>query len=63
MEPAKDDRIIFRDELKAMVNHVTSQTLRRWMKSGQLPKPDVDLSRQTKGWRLSTLQSAGIGLV
>jgi hypothetical protein len=41
---------------------VTDETLRRWMKAGKLPKPDVDLSHRTRGWRLSTLRRAGIKL-
>ena len=32
------------------------------MKANKLPPPDVDLSQRTRGWRLSTLRAAGIGL-
>lgn len=56
-----EDRVIWRADLQTQM-HVTSETLRRWMRDGKLPKPDVDLSRRTKGWRLSTLHSAGIRL-
>jgi hypothetical protein len=56
-----EDRVIWRADLQAQM-HVTSETLRRWMRDGKLPKPDVDISRRTKGWRLSTLHSAGIRL-
>lgn len=59
----KQDRVIYRDELKTLANGVCSQTIRRWLKSGKLPAPDVAISLRTKGWRLSTLQAAGIGLV
>jgi hypothetical protein len=33
------------------------------MRDGKLPEPDVALSHRTKGWRMSTLQAAGINLV
>lgn len=56
-----EDRVIWRTDLQAQM-HVTSETLRRWMRDGKLPKPDVNLSRRTKGWRLSTLHNAGIRL-
>lgn len=56
------DRVIWRQELCVMMG-VGSQCIREWLKAGKLPKPDIDLSLRTKGWRLSTLQAAGIGLV
>jgi hypothetical protein len=55
------DRVIWRKDLeKAMC--VCSETVRRWMKGGKLPKPDVSMSRKIKGWRLSTLREHGINL-
>lgn len=56
------DRVIFRPELMTQLN-VGTETIRRWMKEEKLPKPDVDISRKTRGWKLSTLQAAGIGLI
>ena len=56
------DRVIWRQDLQHMMR-VSSETIRRWMKSGQLPQPDVAISRRTSGWRLSTLHAAGINLV
>lgn len=56
------DRVIWRRELQA-ATHVSSETVRRWMRDGKLPKPDVALSHRTSGWRVSTLQAAGINLV
>ena len=56
------DRVILRKELKAICN-VSSETVRRWMKEGRLPALDVSITHRTQGWRLSTLQSVGIGLV
>lgn len=56
--PAK---VIWRQDLQERLN-VTSNTVRRWMLAGKLPPPDVNLSRQTKGWLLSTLVAAGIRL-
>ena len=56
-----EDRVIWRPDLQAKMG-VTSNTIRRWMIDGKLPPPDVDLSRRTKGWRMSTLHAAGIKL-
>lgn len=55
------DRLVTRQELQATLD-VCSETVRRWMKSEKLPPLDVDLSRRTRGWRLSTLRAAGINL-
>lgn len=60
MEPT--NRVIYRKELQVMLG-VTSETIRRWRKEGKIPAPDVAISRRTVGWRLSTLNSYGIGLV
>lgn len=57
-----DDRVIYRTDLCKMLG-VGSEALRRWMKAGKMPPPDVAISRKTMGWRLSTLRNAGIGLV
>ena len=56
------DRVIWRNELQKLLR-VKSNAVRLWIKKGKLPPPDVHLSRKTQGWRLSTLQAAGIGLV
>lgn len=56
------DRVIYRTDLCKMLG-VGSEALRRWLKAGKLPPPDVAISRKTMGWRLSTLQKSGIGLV
>lgn len=56
------DRVIWRGELAGILG-VGSEAIRRYIKSGKIPKPDVDLSLRTRGWRLSTLQKSGIGLV
>lgn len=62
MSAPTEDRILFRpDLLKAL--DVTTDTLRRWMKDGKVPAPDIDMSRLKRGWRLSTLQAAGIKLL
>jgi predicted DNA-binding transcriptional regulator AlpA len=57
-----EDRVIWRRELQAAAC-VTSETIRRWMRDGKLPSPDVNLSHRTKGWRVSTLLAAGINLL
>ena len=57
-----EDRIIFRKELMEIMK-VTSETLRVWTKNGKLPAPDIHISSHVKGWKLSTLNNAGIGVV
>lgn len=56
------DRVIWRRELQTAAS-VTSETVRRWMRDGKLPAPDVNLSHRTKGWKISTLRAAGIDLL
>jgi hypothetical protein len=56
-----DDKIVWRADLCAEMK-VCSETVRRWMKSKKLPAPDVQLSRRTLGWKLSTLRGAGINI-
>jgi predicted DNA-binding transcriptional regulator AlpA len=56
------DRVIWRPDLCKM-SGVTSECIRIWIKSGKLPQPDVFFSKRTMGWRLSTLQKAGVGLL
>jgi len=60
-DPTEFDRVIWRPELQQMMA-VTSETVRRWMKAGRLPRPDVAMSRKTLGWKVSTLRAAGIDL-
>lgn len=59
--PLDQEPVIWRPDLQARMG-VSSNTIRRWMQAGKLPPPDVDLSRRTRGWRLSTLREAGIRL-
>lgn len=56
---AANDPVIWRAELPGLLN-IGSEAVRRHIKAGKLPPPDVDLSRKTRGWRLSTLHAAGI---
>jgi len=58
---ADDDRLILRKDLPGEMR-VTTETVRRWLRDGKLPEPDVNLSQRTRGWRLSTLRRAGINL-
>lgn len=55
------DKVIWRHDLQAIMG-VSSETIRRWMKGGKLPTPDVNMSLKTVGWRVSTLRNAGINL-
>lgn len=61
MSTEDQDRLILRGALPAELG-VSSETVRRWMRDGKLPKPDVDLSLRTRGWKLSTLRAAGLGI-
>lgn len=61
-DTASPDRVILRKDLGETLG-VCSETIRRWMLTGKLPKPDINLSRRTRGWKLSTLRAAGIDLV
>ena len=55
-----EDRVIWRRELMKLCNVTSSETIRRWMKEGKLPKPSVQLSQRTTGWKLSDLRAAGV---
>ena len=55
------DKVIWRHDLQKTMA-VTSETMRRWLRAGKLPPPDVAMSGKTMGWRLSTLQNSGINL-
>lgn len=57
----ESDRIIWRDELQTKLQRSTD-TIRRWVKVGKLPKPDYEMSRASIGWNLSTLHQHGIKL-
>ena len=58
-----EDRIVWRADLRAALNNVSDETVRRWLQAGKLPTPDVELSNRTKGWKFSTLEKAGINLI
>lgn len=61
MNTQDQDRLILRGALPGELG-VCSETVRRWMRDGKLPPPDVDLSLRTRGWKLSTLRAAGLNL-
>ncbi len=56
-----DDTVIWRRDLQDMLR-VSTETMRRYIKEQKLPKPDVDLSNRTKGWKASTLRQAGVNI-
>jgi predicted DNA-binding transcriptional regulator AlpA len=62
MAASETDRVIYRQDLCTLLG-VGSEAMRRWLKAGKLPKPDVDISQKTRGWKVSTLRAAGIDLV
>ena len=55
------DPIIWRRDLNNLLQ-LSSDSVRRMLKEGKLPPPDVDLSRKTRGWKRSTLKAAGVNL-
>lgn len=55
------DRVLWPAELRQLLR-ISQDTVARWRKAGKLPPPDVQLSRRTTGWRISTLRAAGINL-
>lgn len=59
--PPEIDRVLWLCELRGELD-VSGETVRRWRKEGRLPEPDVNLTRRSVGWRLSTLRAAGINL-
>lgn len=56
-----EDPIIWRSYLQTKLDK-HSDTIRRWLIDGTLPKPDINPTRKTMGWRLSTLMAAGINI-
>ncbi len=56
-----DDQIIWRPDFTKKMG-VTTNTVRRWIKEGKVPPPDIDLSLKTQGWLTSTLHKAGINI-
>lgn len=60
-EQPAEDRTIYRPELQRMLGR-SSETMRKWLKAGKLPEPDIALTPKTMGWRLSTLRKHGINL-
>lgn len=58
-EATMPDRLILRGELPEILR-VHTDTVRKMLKDGKLPKPDVNLSLRTRGWKRSTLKAAGI---
>ena len=57
----KIDRVIWRRDLQETVQ-VSSETIRLWINSGKLPKPDVQITGRTAGWKLSP-QAKGRGFI
>ena len=57
-----EDRMVWRSDLYTSMG-VCSETVRQWLKSEKLPKPDIKISHKKMAWKLSTLRNAGIGLL
>lgn len=55
------ERIIWRADLPGLLR-CSSETVRRYISDGKLPRPDVALSLRARGWKVSTLRAAGLDL-
>ncbi len=53
------ERLIWRQDLMHEFR-VCPETVRRWIKTGKLPQPDVSVTDRTKAWKVSTLRAANI---
>jgi len=60
MTPETEDRVIWRDELCERLNNIKSDTVRKMIKAGRIPAPDVKLSRKMQGWHISLLRQSGV---
>ena len=56
------ERIIYLRDLPNLLR-VGKEAVRRYIKAGKIPKPDFELSKRTRGWKLSTLRDNGIGVL
>lgn len=57
----QDDDVIYRRELRHRLR-VSGETIRKWLRDGKLPAPDVRLSLRATGWRVGTLKAAGVNV-
>lgn len=57
-----EDKMLMRADLCKALS-VSPETLRRWIKAGTIPTPDINLSLKTQAWRKSSLLAAGIGIL
>ncbi|MCO5121293.1 MAG: helix-turn-helix domain-containing protein [Burkholderiaceae bacterium] len=51
--------MISREQLRAALG-VHPNTISKWLASGRLPRPDVQVTRKSAYWRPETLEKAGI---
>ncbi len=55
------DKLVWRQDLQTQMQ-ICSETMRRWLRAGKLPKPDIDISSRRLAWKRSTLEQAGVRL-
>ena len=51
--------IVWRRDLQTALGR-SDDTIRRWLKAGSLPAPDINPTRECMAWRLSTLRNFGL---
>ena len=56
------ERFFSRAELMRALGGICSETLRRQLHAKRIPEPDVNLSRRTQAWKLSSLRAAGLDI-
>jgi hypothetical protein len=60
-EAPVEDRVVYRAEMMRALD-CCSRTLTRYVRDEKLPAPDVRLTLQKQGWRISTLRAHGVNL-
>lgn len=56
------DPIVWRDQLQEAMR-ISGETVRRWIRDGKLPKPDIYPTRQCMVWHQSTLRAVGLDIL
>jgi hypothetical protein len=55
-------RVIWRDEIRKMLDNISSDGLRKLIKAKRFPPADVVITNRTMGWNTSTLLEKGFKL-
>lgn len=58
-----EDKLYYCEDLKEKLRVKTTDTIRKMIKQGKLPPPDVKISQRTRVWKASTLRAWGINFI